>query len=349
LNISDASVFNVASRVDYVDGQSELTSGKWSIDYVNGILYSYGYSSASTDTTISYYYYPRVTLTEDQWEFGDTPKEVIISDDLWKTLKPTTPFSIPAGYRVFGVTDLALVKGSLVFSNLSEFVREIDYVDGRSEFLNYVKTTEQIPALSGTGAVSFNLRMQIAWYSNYDVVFSDSTLFASPQTALIDVTTTGEYFVDRTTSTVTVWLSASQATPGSITYYYMNPQVNMTGRYSVNYKTGQVFTNDLTSGSAGTVDYEYTDYRIKYPMAREIPVKDWEVDVLSSQITIKDREILGNMKQFQITSGTSREKFYRVAYKYMKSSREDVNELEPYFSPVLKDYALKIVTKSRLI
>jgi len=349
LSISDVTVFNPATRVTYVDGESELTAGKWSVDYENGILYSYSNSNSSSDTTISYYYYPRVTLSEGDWEFGETAREVVIVDNLWKTLSPPAAEVIPGGYRLFGLENIAVVKGSLVFSNTAEFIREINFVDGRSEFLNYVQTTEQISALAGTAQqVTFSLRMPISYASNYEPVFSDTDIFETPKTTLIAVNVPGDYFVDRTANTVTVWITTSEATPGTITYYYSNPQVNTSGRYSVNYKTGQVFTSDLTTGAAGTVTYQYTDYRIKYPMAREVSRADWELDVLSNKITIKDREILSNMKQSQITSGTSREKFYRVSYKYMKSSREDVNELEPFFSPVLKDYALKIITQGRL-
>jgi len=75
----------------------------------------------------------------------------------------------------------------------------------------------------------------------------------------------------------------------------------------------------------------------------------WSLNKEDNGITIEDREILTNIRTPQQITATGGSKFYQAAYKYVKSSRADVSELEPFFSPVLKDYALKVITKSRLV
>jgi hypothetical protein len=346
---SDNTVFDYTQQKTFVDGQVELIdAGDWSIDNENGILYAFSRTSSATDTTVKFYRFPRTRLQNDQWEFSG--RDVLIDDDLWKTLAPLVPVSIPAGLKLFGVPDVALVKGTVEFSNTVEFAKELDFIDGRSEFLGFIKTAEQIPNLTAGNPTSFNLKMPIVSAADYGVVFSNGQLFVTERNSLIGISAYGDYYVDRTNSRIYVRLQTSTTSPGTITYYYSNPVAATTGRYSINYKTGQVFTYTATSGTAGTVDYQYTDYRMKYPMAREIPSTDYEVDIQGSKITIKDREVLNNMKMSQVTGpGGGRDKYYRVSYKYMKSPREDIAELEPYFTPVLKDYALKLITKSRLV
>ncbi len=351
ISFSDNTVFNPAGRRTFIDGEVEFSgygAGYWSVDEENGILYSYSQTSSATDTTVSFYRYPRTKLTNDQWDFSG--RDIVIDDDLWKTLEPRRPIDIPTGLKLFGVPDVALVKGTVEFSNTTEFAKELDFIDGRSEFLSYIKTAEQIPNLTAGALISFNLRAPIVSSTDYGVAFSDEELFVTAKGSTGAIASPGDYYVDRTNSRIYLNLSTSTTTPGTITYYYSNPVVSTTGRYSINYKTGQIYTFAATSGSAGTVNYQYTDYRIKYPMAREVPTTDYEVDIQNSKVTVKDREVLNNMKMSQVTSpGGGRDKYYRISYKYMKAPREDVAELEPYFSPVLKDYALKLVTKSRLV
>ena len=123
-----------------------------------------------------------------------------------------------------------------------------------------------------------------------------------------------------------------------------------TSAYSVNYLTGEVFSNTVT-GADITASYQCSGYYLTYEIARVIDSSDWSFDKTSNQITITDREILRNLQipASQKPSGAGGNKMYEVTYKYVSQTREDIEDLEPFYSPILKDYTLKILTKSSLL
>jgi hypothetical protein len=64
-----------------------------------------------------------------------------------------------------------------------------------------------------------------------------------------------------------------------------------------------------------TQNYEYTDYRAQYDIARLISDKDWSFNSTTKKLTIADREIL---KKNRIAAYEENQ-FYQVSYKYVKS------------------------------
>lgn len=346
---SDGSVFGGAPNpVDFVNGSDELTTaGDWSVDYANGVIYSYSPTSSSTDTTIRYFYRPRTKLSSSEWSFGDVEtngvsNSICISADKWNTIT-AQPELVPTGVKYFNLANMAVVKGTVFFTDLTTFAKEVAFVDGHAELLGAIQTSEEIAAL-GSGTVTFNLSLIPMASTEYAITFSDPSVFveynATPSTP-------GQYSVDRSTGLVTVITTGAVDTPGTVSYYYADPTKDNTGKYSINYDTGEVFTYDQTQAATYTA-YQYTDFRVKYPIAREIPTADFEVDVQNKKLTLKDREILLSQRIPQYTATGTRDKYYQVSYKYQSDGREDLNSLEPYFSPVLKDYALKIMTKGRM-
>lgn len=345
---SDAAVFT--SEKTFIDGSTELTTPGWySIDYTNNIVYSYTRTSVSVDTIINYYRNKVTVIPSDKWEFNSS-NSIIIHPDAWETFDLGADYTgdtdtVPSSVKYFNLRQLAPVKGTLSFSDTTVFAKELDFIDGRSELFGFTKVTEEIPALTGTGAVTtFTLKAKITTDVNYPVVFSNSTVFG---TSVNPPITDGQYYVNTSTRVVSVYLSSNVDSPGTITYYSQNSNTSLSGRYSVNYQTGEVYTYTTTAG--GTATYQYSDYRIRYPLARVIPEEDYEVDILNSKVTIKDREILQAQRIPQVTSLGTRDRFYQVSYQFMSSSRENVKEIEPFFSPILKDMSLKVITKSRLV
>lgn len=348
-----------------VNTEGEVTSaGKWYIDYDKGYIRSYDRTSSSTPVTATYYYTPRRTLTEDEWDFIDADEGVTnaisISDNAYVTYTVEDyPEKIDSETRHISLANLAIVEGTLSFTSPSGviqsgvYLEEVPYIDGVTELMDTVKIVDEIAAITTVteGVVSnilINLNLSLSTDSNLPVQLSDAYHFERDVTPLVPASG-GDYSIDRTTSQITARLS--QNIPAfEVVYHHINPQADLTGKYSVNYKSGEVFLHDITGG-ADTVSYEYTNYVIRYPIAREISSRDWKFDKATNQITIKDREILRSMRIPQTISNgiTSLAKYYQVSYKYVKSSRPNVEELAPYFTPVLKDYALRIITSSRLV
>lgn len=363
IKLSDSNVFGTEKV--FIDGNVELVNPKdYSFDFVNGVLYSFNKTSVSADSTIIYSYNPRTVLTDNQWSFVDSDdgiaNAVSISDSVYRTFIPDTLTINQVGAKYFNLAHLAIVRGTVVFSGATSGVLdiEVEYIDGRSELLGAIHAGESLDSITGVTAGEVRaipFKLKISPDTGFSVTFTNQTVFATEVGSLGAVTSVGEYFIDRSagpTGTIYVKLSGDVLNPGVVNYYYVDPRASLTGRYSINYKTGEVFLHDALTGPV-TVDYEYTNIRAKYNIARLVPSDDWEFNSKDKKIVIKDREILKNMRTPQALSegtiGTSVSKYYQVSYQYVAATRAKASELEPFFSPTLKDYALKVITKSRLV
>jgi hypothetical protein len=354
---------------EFVNGDAELTSAyQWSCDWENGVLYCYTASPTATDLTITYWYAERVRLDEADWEFidldGGIANAISIKDRVFQTFEADT-LTVPDGVRYFNLARFSVVQGTVEFTKADgttpdELAHEAEYADGHSELLGVVQAVEEIASFTGItpGDVeTINFGCQLSNDTNLAVTFTNTDVFVTEKTYVdgsAELTSNGDYSISRTaggTGQIYVKLADSVADPGEVSYYYINPQLDPAGYYSINYETGEVFTYSATPSSVVYADYEYTDYRAKYDIARLVPDEDWEFDANTKKITIQDREILRGARTPQQSGGlgTDLTRYYQAAYRYVKSAREDIDELEPFFSPVLKDYALKVVTKSRLV
>lgn len=355
ITISDLTVFQ--TEVEYKDGISELTGvGYYSFDFSNGILYSYTPVSDTGDTTVTYAYTPVVIIPSTGWSYDGN--SVLISDDWYRTWTVSDE-SIPASVNYFNLSKLSVAPGTVVFSdNVStppaSLLTEVAYVDGHSELLSVIQTSEQISALSA-GTTSIPFKMKISTDPSLQVRFSRSDIFKTKKGTIGAVAADGDYYIDTGTSSsatgrIYVYLDNAQTDPGSVTYYFDDPQGTASKKYSINYSTGEVYCSSVT-GSNIVATYEYTNYVLIYTVAREIPSTDWEYDSSTNSVTLKDREILKNLKIPAITEvgSVGSPKMYEVLYDHVLSTRQDIAELEPYFSPVLRDYALKIIPKSKLL
>jgi hypothetical protein len=352
----------------FIDGSTELVNpGDFSFDFKNGVLYSKTATNTTTDTSIIYFYNPRDVLADQDWRFtnsgGGTTNAVSLSDRVYKTFT-ADPLPISNGLKYFNLAHLGIVRGTVRFSGVTaeapaELSTEVNYIDGRSELLGVVQAKQEIDPITGVTPgvpVSVPFTVKVSSNTEFSVTFSNQSIFVNEvaSAAAVDAGNTGDYFVDRTTGTsatgrVYVKLADNVDEPGTINYYYTDPQAALAGRYSINYETGEVFCYSATPSNLA-VDYEYTDYRAQYDIARLVPSDDWKLDTSSNTLTIKDREILRSIRVPQQTSQTAgSSRFYQVSYTYVKETRNNTASLEPFFSPILKDYVLKIVTKSRLV
>lgn len=340
----------------YVDGKVELLdAGDYSVDYESGIIYSYTATGAVAEVSVSYKYNPSEILTEADWDFEEgqgLKDELVIYDRAWATT-PVARENIPSAVRKFSFSKFNIEPGTLVFSEATVFAREVPFIDGRQEVLGLIKASEVVPPFTSWTSVggdryTFKTSLIPADTTNHPLAFSNSTLFAN-QVADPPVTN-GEYSVDIVNREIKVFANPAPSTTslGSMSYLYQDPTKVLAGVYSVDYKNGDVYTHDNTPVGAWA-KFEYSDLEINYPIARVIPSTDYEVDADNLKINISDREILRKTQIPTVpaaTGGTGNT--YQVLYNYVQETRSGVEELEPYFTPILKEYALKVLTKSKI-
>lgn len=361
----------------FVDGSAELQgdTNSWSVDTENGIVYTARPTSALQDISATYTYQPITELGTDEWDWSTTAilrDSVRISDDAFRSITvideelPST-----SGLRVLDVSQLALVEGTLrvevvdgtgalVDDDENPFLKEVDYINGIQELGGqFNRTTEAIPNnLTPTGNVaSFTLKEHISTLtSEHPIAFTNTTLFVTnvyPATP----SASGEYAVDRVSDSgnyrrVQFYTTSVQTSPGKVTYFYASPNFSDNGVYSVDYKLGRIFTQRKINLTGGTryvyASYQYTDYRAEYKIARLMETSAYEVDITNNVIRIKDNEVLKHLL-LPKAGMDSRPPLYLVNYDYVDETREDISDLASRFSPVLKDYVLRILTKGSII
>lgn len=358
-----------SSPKDFLNGRDELEdAGDWTIDWDAGIIYTFTPTPDDREYSVSYAYQPIYILTNNDWDWVTTDiilDSVVIRQNAWKTqLVEDESITITTGMKVFDLSKLSVVKGTLNFSlegsiddggggweeiddAHNPFLKEVTYIDGQEEFGgDAVKTTEQIPSLEGTGSPErFYFSENIINDTDFEVLFSNEGQFDN-------VT------VNRSAGWYEITTSVAINDPGTVTYFYTNPNAQDNGLYSIDYAMGKVYTQremnpDNAGGEVGgdewtlTVSYEWTDFRAEYRIARLLDPKHYDVDITNATVTISDAEIL---KHFMLPHGRtdSRTPHYLVNYEYVAETREEIAELKDYFSPVIKDYAIKVLTKGRI-
>jgi hypothetical protein len=341
-----------ASEKTFIDGSVELTAtGHYSIDYESGILYAFTATGAVTEVTISYKYTPIEILDLTDWVFTDSDAlkdEILIKNSGWGTINISGE-AIPSAVQKFSLSQFNIEPGTIKFSDSTVFSREVPFIDGRTEILGLIKASEIIPSGildqgSFPGVKTFNTSLIPADTSNHIVSFSNTTVFTTQVSGT--PVAPGEYQVVPSTRTVNVYVSSAVTNPGTIAYFYQDPTKNLSGIYSVDYKSGTVYTHDNTLSST-IADYQYSYLEASYPIARVIPVEDFEVDTANKQVRISDREVL---RKIQIPGIAPRvaANAYQVLYHYIQESRSGLDQLEPYFTPILKEYVLRVLTKGNI-
>lgn len=350
---SDTGVFS--DKKDFLNGNTELiNAGDYSIDYEEGIVYTYSNTSSIVNTTVSYEYQPAVVLDPSQWEFNgeSTVNRTVRIKQNGFASRPITDEPIPASVKKFSLGNFSVVKGTVDFivpsGQTDVFLKEVDYIDGRTELLGLLRANEFVPGgvLVGSGMKEFFLSLvpedvvgHVIRFTNRDVFITDT----SPS----DPLSPGEYSI--VGRRIRVYISATVANPGNVTYFYKDPTKNPSGSYSIDYRMGNVYTYDSTP-SGTTADYQYSVFTVEYPIVRVVPVEDYVVDHEAAQVTLSDREIIrksvqpGALIRSNIGGNT-----YQVVYNYVQQVRNNVDELEPYFTPILKDYSIRVLTRSRLL
>jgi len=320
----------------FIDGVTELTSaGDYSIDYINGIVYALDATPTNGVTTVNYEYTPLEVVDPENWKFaeGKTYQSIELDHGAYRSIRiDDEDLTALNGKLKIELVNEAVVRGSVAFS-ATGLVIEIPFIDGIAEFLDLLEVDEEDVPTGGTNFTLVNVPLQ-----DYPVVFSDTTVFARE---IASRTQAGDYTISYITGLVETF---STLNDGTVSYYYRDTAkaTNLTNSYSVDYREGIVYLYEGLPVDT-TVDYEYTRYAVRYRIAKELESFMYKVNIDDKIITIIDPAVLDSYLPTTRYSG-----LVKVFYDYIAEVRESIEELEPFFTPVLKGYALKILTPGLL-
>lgn len=359
------SVFTGTQR-DFLNGKDELLgTGEWSIDITEGIIYLYDPTSDATQYSISYQYQPVYILDKEDWDWANTNllrDSVTLKETAWKTISiAEEEVLMEDDVTVLDIAHLSAVRGTFKFnltdsggdpvaSDETPFQKEVTFQDGLTELGSpVVKAKEQVPALAiGLNTVAFGEK--IVTDTEFAVLFSDSTVFTTDVSPAVP-DADGEYSIDRSsgdTGVYKVYTDSVIASPGTVTYFYTNQNFSVNGLYSIDYRYGRIYTQvPMDATWTCKISYDYVDFRAEYRIARMLDPTSYKVDITNRKVVVNDTEILDHL---MIPHGRmdSRMPYYLVNYDYVSQTREDIASLKDYFSPVIKDYALKVLLKGRI-
>jgi len=103
-------------EVSFTDETQTIGSTQYAVDTTNGVLFLGADTSTSTDTIVSYQYYPREVLNDSDWSFSSNGEgitnQISISDRKYKTFTADIQ-TIPTSVKYFNLSTLGVVKGSV--------------------------------------------------------------------------------------------------------------------------------------------------------------------------------------------------------------------------------------------
>jgi hypothetical protein len=261
-----------------------------------------------------------------------------------------------------------LVKGtvkidsSIFASNVKP--TEVPFVDGESELYSIVQIKDEPISLTHTTG---NLYTYTLSYIDSNHMLSGQPGFAGVR-QIIDPNPPPNYFQTYVSSTpsshgewtftvdssgictITVYIAstANENAEHICSYRYktLNPGIDIDGLYSIDYINGTIHFAEPISGS-GYIQYEISLYSAFYNISEVVSdgnIQDIEED--SKKIILSQAFGMRFLKMS--TALKARPAYAKVAYDYYKQSSESLKDLEPYFSPICKDIALRAVTSNIL-
>ena len=359
----DESASSFQTKQTYVDGKSEITApGDYSINYRDGIMYSYSPADSVASSSISYVYTPKTKLEDNEWEFYSSVEgaglknQIQIAADSYATTSISGE-AITQDVRVVQLANSYVEPGSLVIKEEIHPVNnpngklntEVEYIDGITELNNLVQTSnEDVPS---SGSLNSNFQFKafsatgIKLSSDPKPVFSNHTVF-DPAKELVYPETpdaTGEYSIDYDNAQVYVY----DIVPDGITvsYYYSETLSDMSGKYSIDYKKGIIYSYEKTYQNT-TIDYEFSNYEVVYNISRIISDENYYYDTERNSVVVSDNEVIETISQ---TRETSFKFILKVLYNYVDKEEGSLAELEPYYTPYVDGYSISIVDKDNII
>lgn len=320
----------------YIDGSLELVNpGDYSIDYRRGVIYTKTPTPINTNCYVSYRYAPREPIADTNWTFATDRTDTleIFPEAFHSEEVNLEDLSAQAGNLRVDLANSHLIRGRLKFSTNAGLDRELPFIDGVSEFTGIMlQQDESVPI----GTVVFTL--EHIPRQDYQIVFSDSTVFAREVSSINKVTAAGTYWVDYSSGEVHTYLPTAG---GQVSYYYHRDITDLDRSYSVDYEKGQVHLYRPLPARV-SVSYQYAHYEVEYYFTEIIPPAAYEVKTEDRQVIITDLALIHSLRQ-RFTG----EDAIAVRYRYLVREAPSAGALQ-MFTPLLHRYGLRLLFKESL-
>lgn len=338
------------------------TSDSYMIDGVNGILWLNSALDADT-VRAGFDHQAGVGLTVDQFDvvYGTDdvrPWGVRIASDAFQAMEGEDTVGGALSKRINVLSGLFeartpkvasaadaislshdyVVKGSLKVSSdlfdqtyVTDSPQEMDYVDGRTEFLGLIamdsESTNTVTVDALDEVVSFTVAAGSLLYEGFAIEFSDTSVFGTDVGAATP-NASGEYSVSAQ-GLITVYVGLGGTLAGGIKmyYYYQDPEFEPNNKYSVDYREGVLYGgSDLQTGAK--IGYKASGHRVSYNIAKE--VDQYSYDQSSNSIAVRT-EGLRNINNL-------------VKLIWAEQTQEDsLRAFRDYFSPIIALLAFRFV------
>ncbi len=249
-------------------------------------------------------------------------------------------------------------KASLFSTNAKPI--EVPFINGRQEFHNEVLIEDEVISFTDLGSSLYSFSLQeisslhglegspgFAPIRGINNISTPVSQFTTQIESTVTPSSEGEWNVVVASGIATITLySASSPNDHCVSYRYkdLDPGLDLAGLYSVDYVTGTIHFAESLSAD-GDVSFEVSLYSAFYNIAQNIAKGD--IDKIDEEAqTITFSTALGMRFLKLDTTEKARPSIFNIFYNYYKKSSESLEDLEPYFSPICKDVAIKAITSS---
>jgi len=118
------------------------------------------------------------------------------------------------------------------------------------------------------------------------------------------------------------------------------------GYYTVDYKKGAIYTYSQVIGSL-ILNFNITNYYAEYNIGAVVPRISYIIDEEEKTISLTDKYIIDTFSSSLIEYPVRT--LFKVEYQYATELDQNARELERFYTPVLNEYTLSIVTKEQLL
>lgn len=244
---------------------------------------------------------------------------------------------------------------------------EVPYIDGRSELLNAVSAQYRISVQTDYTAFDTGLSYYETTIPGItperplleDVFFEPIIVYPDPvrPSQFVnrvnleeELTVAGDYYIDNETGRIKVIVITGQDLNSHLVKYsYQDNTSGVSTRnlYSVDYKNGIIYFGRDGGITGGEISFFVTMYSAFYNMGEMISEGNIEdIDAPGKQVTIRPE--YGIRFLADSTAGNPVPRYVRLQYEYHKKITESLKDLEPYFSPICKDVAIRAITKDMI-
>jgi hypothetical protein len=261
--------------------------------------------------------------------------------------RPVSISDPTSGNKATILTHDYIVKGTLSLDssilqghNAGDFTMvEVDYRDGFTEFLGLIQMDSEktIGIIAGSsGIVSFALAARSSVYKEFGVSFDDSSVFDSTKEMgslgsleTLGVSEVGAYYIDYSEGIVYVIVGVGQELKSgvNISYSYRDLSFESNNLYSVDYKSGVLYTSKIQKQSTTkNIRYKASQHTVSYDLSKEIDL--YKYDVSRNVVSIR-------------TEGMSRiNNLVKVVWAKAQV-KPRLNELKRYFSPIVNTFGIR--------